>query len=129
MAIRILTFLLLLTALPLAGQAQKSSPATAMTDVQKQGELAFRQRCQVCHVQPLIGNSKYGPRLSKEFVIGREAFVRKQIADGSEHMPGFKYGLRPEQIDAIIEYLKTADRSQVEDNRKRPSNESTDQDN
>jgi mono/diheme cytochrome c family protein len=100
-----------------------------MTDTQKQGMLAYRQHCQVCHVRPMIGNSKYGPRLSREFVIGREGFVRKQIAEGSEHMPGFKYGLQAAQIDAIVEYLKTVDKADVADKGKTTNSDSSDKDN
>lgn len=100
-----------------------------MTDTQKQGMLVFRQHCQVCHVRPMIGNSKYGPRLSKEVVIGRETIAHRQITEGSEHMPGFKYGLQSGQIDAIIEYLKTVEKSEVEDNGKKTNNDSSDKDN
>ena len=34
---------------------------------------------------------------------------RKQIAEGSPNMPGFKYHFTPAQIDAIVAYLKTVD--------------------
>ena len=89
----------------------------------------FRQRCLVCHVKPMLGDSKYGPRLSKEVVIGKEAFVRKQIMDGSDRMPGFKYGLQPHQVDAIIEYLKTVEKADVERGSKPTRNDSSDKDN
>src|SRR5882724_11706336 len=126
---KICSFLFLLTVLPLASYAQQSGPRSSMTDTQKQGELMFRQRCLICHVKPMLGNSKYGPRLSKEFVIGKEAFVRKQIMEGSDRMPGFKYGLQPAQVDAIIEYLKTVEKSEAEGSGKAASNDSSDKDN
>jgi mono/diheme cytochrome c family protein len=33
--------------------------------------------------------------------------IRDYIRNGSKRMPGFKYGLEPSEIDAIVEYLKT----------------------
>jgi mono/diheme cytochrome c family protein len=33
--------------------------------------------------------------------------IREYIRNGSKKMPGFKYGLEPSEIDAIVEYLKT----------------------
>lgn len=115
MAARVLVAsFLFLTAFPLASRAQQSVSWSSLTDTQKQGDLVFRQHCLICHAKPMGGNSKYGPRLSKEFVIGREAIVRRQIMEGSEHMPGFKYGLQPAQVDAIVEYLKTVDKADVD---------------
>jgi len=36
----------------------------------------------------------------------REAQAKKQIADGSPNMPGFKYMYTATQIDSVVEYLK-----------------------
>jgi hypothetical protein len=33
--------------------------------------------------------------------------VREFIRRGTPRMPGFQYGLTPEEIDSIIAYLKT----------------------
>ena|SRR5579864_1360200 len=110
MAIRRLACLWSLALLPFVLFAQQRAPTSALTPTQQEGLFMFRQRCLVCHVKPMIGNSKYGPRLSKEFIIGKEMFVRKQIMEGSERMPGFKYGLKADQVDAIVEYLKTVEK-------------------
>jgi mono/diheme cytochrome c family protein len=46
--------------------------------------------------------------LSKALVAGNEDFIRKTIMDGSgDRMPGWKYTLRLQQIDDIIDYLKS----------------------
>jgi len=49
----------------------------------------------------------YGIQLNKELVDGNEDMIRDYIRNGSKKMPGFKYGLEPSEIDAIVEYLKT----------------------
>jgi mono/diheme cytochrome c family protein len=49
----------------------------------------------------------YGITLNKELVDGNEDMIRDYIRNGSRRMPGFKYGLEPAEIDAIVEYLKT----------------------
>jgi mono/diheme cytochrome c family protein len=50
--------------------------------------------------------------LYKELIVGNEDTMRDFIANGSAgKMPGFKYGLEPAEINAIVEYLKTVSRS------------------
>ena len=46
----------------------------------------------------------YGPFLTRQRVKGREDAVRRVIADGTERMPAFKYGLTGAQIDLIVDY-------------------------
>ena len=49
--------------------------------------------------------------LYKELVDGNEDSIRDFISNGSKgKMPGFKYGLEPSEINAIVEYLKTVSR-------------------
>jgi mono/diheme cytochrome c family protein len=38
---------------------------------------------------------------------GNDEALRKQIAEGSPRMPGFKYHFKPAEIDALVAYLKT----------------------
>jgi len=85
--------------------AESGSPA--LTPVQKQGRRLFDQRCSVCHTAPTVNARLYGPRLTKEMIVGNEDAVRQQIMNGSDRMPGFRYGLTPAEIHAIIEYIKT----------------------
>jgi mono/diheme cytochrome c family protein len=49
----------------------------------------------------------YGPYLSKNLILGSEDAIKEMIRTGTSKMPGFKYGLKPAEIDAIVEYLKT----------------------
>ena len=79
--------------------------ARALNKTQLLGRRIFQQRCGVCHTQP-TASPMYGIVLSKEIVDGNEDTVREYIRNGSKKMPGFKYGLEPAEIDAIVEYLK-----------------------
>jgi len=49
----------------------------------------------------------YGTALYKDLVNGNEDAIKEMIRSGSGKMPGFKLGLQPSEIDAIVEYLKT----------------------
>jgi mono/diheme cytochrome c family protein len=49
----------------------------------------------------------YGPPLYKDLVNGSEEAIKEIIRNGSAKMPGFKLGLQPSEIDAIVDYLKT----------------------
>jgi mono/diheme cytochrome c family protein len=87
--------------------AQQSKAKASASDSQTdEGKGLFSQRCAVCHS---TATKKYGPMLSKQNVIDREDEVRQQIEQGSTMMPGFQYGLKSTQIDAIIGYLRTVE--------------------
>jgi mono/diheme cytochrome c family protein len=77
------------------------------------GKKMFYQRCSICHLQPLRDRVRttlpYAPRLNG-FVHDSEtaAQAKARIQNGSPGlMPGFRYGLAPEEIDHIVAYLKT----------------------
>lgn len=93
----------LLVSKPVAAQ-EKGKAASA--DVIFEGKGLFSQRCSVCHSTT---ERMYGPMLSKNVVVDREDAVRQQIEQGSNLMPGFRYGLKPAQIDAIILYLSSVE--------------------
>ena len=78
-----------------------------LTDQQKMGRQVLAQSCGVCHLPPNLGARTYGPPLNKEAGGGDEEVIRAFITDGTPRMPAWKYYLKPEQIDAIIAYLKT----------------------
>ncbi len=82
----------------------------SLTDTERQGAFLFRQRCHVCHGEGMGNPRAYGPLLSKLNVQGREDFARTLIMEGSERMPGFRYGLQAAQIDLIIQYLKRVEK-------------------
>ena len=106
-----LSYLLLsLLILPPPLAAQQSNPKGSPTDTQKQGQLLFNHHCSVCHVRGPEAKATYGPVLYKQLVAGNEESIRDVLNGGTDRMPGFRYGLRPTQIDAIIQYLKTLEK-------------------
>ena len=88
-------------------RAQQSGGAKPLTDGQKLGQRVFEQRCGICHAPARAGFQMYGPALYKDLVNGSEDAIKEMIRSGSSKMPGFRYGLQPSEIDAIVEYLKT----------------------
>jgi mono/diheme cytochrome c family protein len=79
---------------------------------QKEGRRIFQQKCAVCHVPAYPGATALGPGLSNA-ILTNETAVQDTIANGlyggPDKMPGFKYTLTPEQIQNIIDYLRTLD--------------------
>lgn len=76
-------------------------------DQVKLGERLVGQSCVVCHFVPQITSGAYAPALSKDTLAGNAQIMHQFIADGSQRMPGFKYQFNPQQIDAIVAYVKT----------------------
>ena len=102
-----ITWMLLLSfaAWPYDASAQ---PATPLNEKQTLGRNLFAQSCVVCHVKvQLAAGGHYGPALSQMSLGGREDVMRELISNGTPNMPGFKYHFKPDQIDAIVAYLKT----------------------
>ena len=79
----------------------------AAADQVKLGERLVGQSCVVCHFAPQITSGAYAPALSKDTLAGNSQIMHQFIADGSQRMPGFKYQFDPQQIDAIVAYVKT----------------------
>jgi mono/diheme cytochrome c family protein len=92
---------------PLTAHAQQANSEKPLNDVQKLGQRVFQQRCGICHAPARPGFQMYGPALHKDLIIGSEDAIKEMIRSGSGKMPGFKLGLQPSEIDAIVEYLKT----------------------
>jgi mono/diheme cytochrome c family protein len=92
---------------PFTARAQQANADKPLNDVQKLGQRVFQQRCGICHEQARAGFQNYGPILYKDLVSGNEDAIKEMIRSGSTKMPGFKLGLQPSEIDAIVEYLKT----------------------
>jgi mono/diheme cytochrome c family protein len=100
----------------LAAEAQQAS-SSSTGDVATKGKILYNQNCRLCHTpeaarakDPAPGKS-VGPSLDGIFGPPRnrpEVVVRTFIMQGvPEKMPGFRYGLQPAEVDAIIAYLKT----------------------
>ncbi len=92
----------------LAASAQgAAAQQNTLTDQQKMGRQVFAQSCGVCHLPPVLGAKTYGPPLNKEAGGGDDDVMREFITNGTPRMPAFKYYLKPEQIEAIISYMRT----------------------
>ena len=102
---RIAWFGLLLLASGQTAFAQQ--PADNLTDQQKLGRQVFAQSCGVCHLPPSLGAKTYGPPLNKEAGGGDNDVMREFMENGTPRMPAFKYYLKPQEIDAIISYVRT----------------------
>jgi mono/diheme cytochrome c family protein len=97
--------LMSLAAVPQSARAQQAEP---LNDKQTLGRNLFAQSCVVCHVKTSLSNlGHYGPVLSKMSLGGQDDILREIIGNGTPNMPGFKYHFKPEQIDAIVAYIKT----------------------
>ncbi len=95
----------LMVALP-GGVFAQPSP-TSFTGTQLEGLRLFSQSCGVCHTVIQQRTRQYGPVLSRETQGGDEDLIREYISNGTPRMPGFRYYFEPEQINAIIAYIKT----------------------
>jgi mono/diheme cytochrome c family protein len=94
----------------LAASAQGVSAQQAggnLSDQQKMGRQVFAQSCGVCHLPPSLGAKTYGPALNKDAGGGDDDVMREFITNGTPRMPAFKYYLKPDQIEAIISYMRT----------------------
>ena len=100
-------------------QSSSSAPAPTLNDEQRAGRRVFLQQCAYCHLPrnrnekstaegTAIGQVFKGWPLLREGKPLSEQVVRTFILQGvPQKMPGFQYGLEPEEIDNIIAYLKT----------------------
>lgn len=95
----------LLLLLALASSA--ASAQGSLSERQVLGMRLYNQSCRVCHTKPQLTSQQYAPVLSRVSMNGDDEALRKQIAEGSPKMPGFKYHFKPADIDAIVAYLKT----------------------
>jgi mono/diheme cytochrome c family protein len=96
---------LFVIALPIAAGAQGAPES--FTDTQREGLRLFSQSCGVCHTVLQQRTRQYGPVLSRETLGGDEELIREYIGNGTPRMPGFRYYFAPEQINAIVQYIKT----------------------
>ncbi len=92
--------------------AQQTPSAAALSATELAGKKWFLQRCSICHLPPLNEPQNpdpqtFGPKLNG-YITGTEMETRARdaIRDGTRRMPGFRYGLRPKQIEELIAYLK-----------------------
>jgi mono/diheme cytochrome c family protein len=87
--------------------ARGASPDAAFNDTQREGLRLFSQSCGVCHTLIQQRTKQYGPVLSRETLGGDEEAMRDFIGQGTPRMPGFRFNFEPDQINAIVQYIKT----------------------
>lgn len=113
----------LILMLPLAvfsAAGAKTASAAAPKGSVAEGEKVFQENCNMCHY-PDKTEVKFGPGLkglfkNKELPASHkpvtDANVRAQITKGSPDakpmpMPAFKDKLKAQQVESLIQYLKT----------------------
>jgi mono/diheme cytochrome c family protein len=87
--------------------ASAQQPGDNLTEQQKTGRQVLAQSCGVCHLPPSLGARTYGPPLNKDAGGGDDDVMREFITNGTPRMPAFKFYLKPDQIEAIISYVRT----------------------
>lgn len=108
MKCRAALFVLMLAGWPHGAAAQSLAADPSLTPAQLAGRNLFAQHCVVCHMKTLVTAVRtYGPTLSRSSLGGLEDVMREFISIGTSNMPGFKYSLAPDEIGAIVAYLKT----------------------
>ena len=107
----------LLFPLGLPAQSPAPPPASALNQQQRTGRRLFIQNCALCHLpqadNPKIteAGSAYGGDLTGLFKgpspmtdEAVQAFIQRGLP---QRMPGFEHGLKLEEINNIIAYLRT----------------------
>jgi mono/diheme cytochrome c family protein len=93
---------------------KSQEPGQTLSAEAQKGQKLYFQRCSICHLSVPRKYQAYGPPLHKEIVaaLGDDA-LRLKIMEGSQTMPGWKYTLKPAEVDDIIAYLKTVTKAEV----------------
>ena len=93
--------------------------ATALAEVDKKAERAWKAKCASCHGQTGKGDTEQGKTLKVEdmsaaaFQAKKDDDLKKAILDGvkmdgKEVMPGFAaQGVTPEQAEALVKFTRT----------------------
>jgi len=94
-------------AIPQIAAAQPFPADDSLNATQKLGRDLFTEHCVVCHVRTQITSAgHFGPDLSGQSLGGKENVMFDVISNGTPNMPGFKYVFEPQQIRAIVAYVK-----------------------
>jgi cytochrome c len=91
----------------------KSDSTTAPAKEIASGKDLFHQHCASCHFEESTAQ-KIGPGLKGLYARGfsngtgvTDAGLTKWIVTGGKNMPGFKETFKPEQVRALLSYIKT----------------------
>jgi mono/diheme cytochrome c family protein len=98
----------LVVAGPALAMAQPFPTEDVLNPTQRLGRDLFTQHCMVCHEHTQITlAAHFGPDVSAQSLGGKDDALFQQISNGSPNMPGFKYLFDPQQIGAIVSYVKS----------------------
>ena len=91
--------------------------APALAEVDKKVERAWKAKCSSCHGAAGKGDTEKGQQMktSAEFQARKDDEFRNAILNGvkkekggvKQEMDSFKGDLTPEQVDALIAYIRT----------------------
>ena len=114
------TLLLMVSFSVLAAASAQKKTATPSKSSVAEGAKLFKANCQMCHapdkdtrgIGPGLKGLFKNKQLPESHKPATESNIRDQILEGNPTakpmpMPAFKEKLKPEQIDSLIQYLKT----------------------
>ncbi|WP_051620987.1 c-type cytochrome [Paenibacillus sp. UNC451MF] len=90
---------------PFGGSNKAASQGDALTSAPEQVQALYKQSCISCHGNNLEG--KVGPTTNLQKIGGKltKEQISKQIISGGNGMPGFGTKLKPEETEALAEWL------------------------
>ncbi|SRR5258708_3839186 len=89
------------------------SLAAAQENGKAAGAATFKNKCVLCHGADGTGNTPLGKQLqaanlhSKEVQKRTDAELQKTVHDGQANMPPFGEQLTDDEIDQVIQYVRT----------------------
>jgi cytochrome c551 len=88
-----------------AKNSMASGQAEAFAGASEQVQSLYKQNCLSCHGNALEG--RVGPKTNLQKVGGHLAKdqIAKQISGGGNGMPGFGSKLKPEEVEALADWL------------------------
>ncbi len=72
----------------------------------KAGEKVYKRKCVICHGEQGQGGSAL--KINDPKVLSKtDEDIRKVIAEGGNGMPGYRNSLKHEEIDFLMEFLRS----------------------
>ena len=98
---------IIFSAFPAGFALAQPAGAPVLDETQTRGRELLNQYCAICHLKPQLGAETYGPPLTQATLGGDAVALRDFIGHGTARMPGFQYAFKPDDLAAVIAYLKT----------------------
>lgn len=101
-----------LTAMAMAVLGVLVLATTAVAADVELGKKVWAQKCAMCHAADGKGNEKMAEKLKAQIPNLAEAAAKpdadllKAISDGKRPMPAFGKSLKPEELEAVVQYAK-----------------------